>query len=134
MRVKLRTVNQTLWKLWWHLTISSKWKSCRPIVAVYLTHERVHFHIVGAFCLFLRWYLKMQCFLCLWKNAQKNQSAGGIKRSKHDYCNSFNNETIMKLLYEFRNSFKVLIHHGILVFLISFKCFKYTAGTTYLVQ
>ena len=51
---------------------------------------------------------------------QKNQSAGGIKRSKHDYCNSFNNETKMKLLYEFRNSHKVLIYHGILVFLIYF--------------
>ena len=31
---------------------------------------------------------------------QKNQSTGGVKRSKHDYYNNFTNETIIKLLYE----------------------------------
>ena len=47
---------------------------------------------------------------------QKNQSAGGIKRSKHDYCNSFNNGTIVKL-YISLESFKFLIDQGILVFM-----------------
>ena len=62
-------------------------------------------------------------FLCDVKYMpQKNHSAGGIKRSKHDYCNSFTNDTIKKLLYEFGNSYKVLIHHGILVLLIYFEC------------
>ena len=51
---------------------------------------------------------------------QKNQSAAGIKRSKHDYCNSFNNEITIKLLFEFRNYCKVLIRHGILLSLICF--------------
>ena len=45
---------------------------------------------------------------------QKNQSAGGIKRSKHDYCNSFNNGTIIKL-YISLESFKFLIDQGTLV-------------------
>ena len=47
---------------------------------------------------------------------QKNQSAGGIKRSRHDYCNYFNNETIIKL-YMSLETYKFFIHHGILVFL-----------------
>ena len=61
--------------------------------------------------------VKNQAVCKLWWDVtyipQKNQSAGGIKRSKHDYCNSFKNETIIKLYNEFRNSHKDLIHHGI---------------------
>ena len=69
---------------------------------MYFTHEGAHFYIVEAFCLFLPWYLKigmffvmLRAFMCdITYMSQKNQSAGGIKRSKHDYCNSFNNEMI----------------------------------------
>ena len=66
-------------------------------------------------------FVTLRTFLCdVTCMPKKNQSAGGIKRSKHGYYNSFNNETIIKLLYEFRNSYKVLIHHGIPLFLIYF--------------
>ena len=51
---------------------------------------------------------------------QTASQPGGIKRSKHDYCNKFNNETIIKFLYEFTNSYKVLIHHGILNLFLMF--------------
>ena len=45
--------------------------------------------------------MMLHTFLCdVVYMPQKNQSAGGIKRSKHDYCNSFSNEIIIKLLYE----------------------------------
>ena len=98
-------------------------------VVVYFTNEGAHFHIGGTLCLFLSWYLKIGFFslgryvhFCATLRAclKTNQSTGGIKRSKHGYYNSFNNETIIKLLYEFRNSYKVLIHHGIPLFLIYF--------------
>ena len=47
---------------------------------------------------------------------QKDQSAGGTKRSKHDYYNSFDNETLIKL-YMSLETYTLLIHHAILVFL-----------------
>ena len=47
---------------------------------------------------------------------QKNQSARGTERSKHDYCNSFINEAIIKLCISLE-SYKFLIDQGILVFI-----------------
>ena len=47
---------------------------------------------------------------------QKNQSARGTERSKHDYCNSFINEAIIKLCISLE-SYKFLIDQGILAFI-----------------
>ena len=50
---------------------------------------------------------------------QKNQSARGTERSKHDYCNSFINEAIIKLCISLE-SYKFLIDQGILVYIYIF--------------
>ena len=81
------------------LVMMTKWKSCRYNVVVYFIHEGAHFHIVRHSCLFLPRYLetvKSSTFpyIYAWHyiHASKNWSAGETKRSKHYYCNSFNNE------------------------------------------
>ena len=61
--------------------------------------------------------MTLHTFMCgIMYMPQKNQSAGAIKRSKHDYCNRFNNETIIKL-YMSLETYKFLLYLGILVFL-----------------
>ena len=64
-------------------------KSCRSNVVEYFTHEGAHFYIVGAFSYFSlgMFFVMLHIFMCdIMYIPQKNQSAAGIKRSKHDFA------------------------------------------------